>query len=61
MAQSFATNDKFMPTEHICGNTFNYIVTILSFMVIAVRSCNQRQYYSKNKKLVVENLFLAMK
>jgi hypothetical protein len=29
IAQPFATNDKFLPTKHICGNTFNYITTIL--------------------------------
>jgi hypothetical protein len=42
-----------------CGNTIKYIATILSFMTIAVRSCNQSQYYSNNKKFVAENLFLA--
>jgi hypothetical protein len=59
IAQHFATNDKFMSTEHICGNTIKYIATILSFMTIAVGSCNQSQYYSNNKKFVAENLFLA--
>jgi hypothetical protein len=29
IAQPFATNDKFLPTKHICNNTINYIAIIL--------------------------------
>jgi hypothetical protein len=29
IAQHFATNDKFMSTKQIRGNTVNYIITIL--------------------------------
>jgi hypothetical protein len=60
IAQPFATNDKFMPTEHIPDNTINYTTTILSFVAITVRSCNKSKYYSNNKKFDTEILFLAM-
>jgi hypothetical protein len=59
IAQPFVTNDKFMATEHICGNIIKYIATILSFVSVTVRSCNKSQYYSNKKKFIVENLFLA--
>jgi hypothetical protein len=29
IAQPFAMNAKFLPSKHICGNTFNYIAIIL--------------------------------
>jgi hypothetical protein len=52
-------NDKFMPTEHIRGNTVNYITTILLFVAIRVGSYNESQYYRNNKKFIGENLCLA--
>jgi hypothetical protein len=52
-------NDKFMPAEHICGNTVNYITTILLFVAIRFISYNKSQYYSNNKKFFGENIFLA--
>jgi hypothetical protein len=60
-AEPFAIDEKFMPKKHNCGNIVNYIVTILSFVAIAIRSCNERQYYSNNKKFVAKNIFLTMK
>jgi hypothetical protein len=59
IAQPFAMNNKFMPIEHIRGNTISYIATILSFVAITVRSCNKSQYYSHNKKYITETLFVA--
>jgi hypothetical protein len=50
-------NDKFMPIEHIRGNTINYIATILSFAAVTI--LQQSKYYSNNKKSVAETLFLA--
>jgi hypothetical protein len=57
----FATNDKFTSTKHIRNNTINYIITILLFVAITVRSCNKSYYYSNNKKFVVENIFFTTK
>jgi hypothetical protein len=52
-------NDKFMSIKQIRGNTVNYITTILSFVAIRVRSYDESQYYSNNKKFIALNLFLA--
>jgi hypothetical protein len=41
IAQHLVMNDKFMPIKHIRGNNINYITTILSLVVITVRSCNK--------------------
>jgi hypothetical protein len=59
IAQPFATNAKFLPTEHIRGNTINYIATILQFVAIRAGSCNESQYCTNNKKFVAQNLFLT--
>jgi hypothetical protein len=52
-------NDKFMSIKQIRGNIVNYITTILSFVAIRVRSYDESQYYSNNKKFIALNLFLA--
>jgi hypothetical protein len=47
-----------MSTKHIRCNIVNYVATILSFVAIAIRSFNECQYYSNNKKFIAETYFL---